>query len=76
MSTLRALLLLLALAATPALAQDDFADTPVALISLSYVRPAGDTMDYFMRYTALGAPGFGVVTLLGALLGGFLMTTE
>ncbi|MCP5073161.1 MAG: YeeE/YedE family protein [Rhodobacteraceae bacterium] len=53
------------------LAQDDFADTPVALISLSYVRPTGDAMDYLMRSTALGAPGFGVVTLAGALLGGF-----
>ncbi len=53
------------------LAQDDFADAPVALISLSYVRPTGDTLDYLMRYTALGAPGFGVVTLAGALLGGF-----
>ncbi len=51
------------------LAQDDFADVPVPLISLSYVRPTGDTMDYLMRYSALGAPGFGVVTLLGALLG-------
>ncbi len=54
------------------LAQDDFADTPVTLISLSYVRPAGDAMDYLMRYTALGAPNFGVTTLAGALLGGFL----
>ncbi len=54
------------------LAQDDFADTPVALISLSYVRPTGDTLDYLMRYSALGAPGFGVVTLLGALLGAFV----
>lgn len=55
-----------------ALAQDDFADVPVQLISLSFVRPAGDTLDYAMRYTALGAPGFGVVTLAGTLLGGFL----
>jgi len=55
-----------------ALAQDDFADVPVALISLSYVRPSGDILDYLMRFTAYGAPGFGVVTLLGALLGGFI----
>lgn len=54
------------------LAQDDFADVPVPLISLSYVRPAGDSLDYLMRFTALGAPGFGVVTTMGALLGGFL----
>ncbi len=55
-----------------ALAQDDFADVPVALISLSYVRPSGDVLDYLMRFTAYGAPGFGVVTLIGALLGGFI----
>ncbi|WP_319823960.1 YeeE/YedE family protein [Thalassovita sp.] len=50
---------------------DEFADNP-ELISLSYVRPAGDTLDYLMRFTALGAPGFGVATLAGALLGGFV----
>lgn len=50
---------------------DEFADNP-QLISLSYVRPAGDTMDYVMRFTALGAPGFGIVTLAGALIGGFI----
>ncbi|MEE9388290.1 MAG: YeeE/YedE family protein [Paracoccaceae bacterium] len=54
------------------LAQDEFADVPVQLTSLTYVRPTGDTLDYMMRFTALGAPGFGVVTLIGALLGGFL----
>jgi uncharacterized protein len=54
------------------LAQDDFADVPVALVSLTYVRPTGDTLDYLMRFTALGAPSFGVVTTAGALLGGFL----
>ncbi|MCF6302232.1 MAG: YeeE/YedE family protein, partial [Devosiaceae bacterium] len=52
------------------LAYDEFA--PVAPISLSYVRPTGDTLDYLMRFTAIGAPGFGVVTLAGALLGGFV----
>ncbi len=54
------------------LAQDDFADVPVALASLTYVRPTGDTMDYLMRFTAYSAIPFGVVTLAGALLGGFL----
>ena len=52
------------------LASDEFADVPVQLISLSYVRPTGDTLDYAMRYTALGPPGFGVVTTIGAILGG------
>ncbi len=54
------------------LAQDDFADAPVALISLSFARPSGDVLDYLMRFTALGAPGFGVVTLVGTILGGFI----
>lgn len=53
------------------LAYDEFADNPT-LISLSYVRPVGDSLDYLMRFTALGAPGFGIVTVAGALIGGFL----
>lgn len=53
------------------MAYDEFADDPT-LISLSYVRPVGDTLDYLMRYTALGAPGFGIVTVAGALIGGLL----
>ena len=53
------------------LAFDEFADNPV-LISLSYVRPVGDSIDYLMRYTALGAPGFGIVTVAGALIGGLI----
>lgn len=53
------------------LAADDFADFPVRLTSLTYVRPAGDTIDYLMRYTALGPPGFAVTTTFGAIAGGF-----
>ncbi len=54
------------------LAQDEFADIPVLLTSLTYVRPMGDTLDYLMRFTAFSWPSFGVVTTAGALLGGFL----
>jgi len=54
------------------LASDEFADVRVQLVSLTYVRPAGDTIDYLMRYTALGPPSFAVTTTLGAILGGFL----
>ena len=36
------------------------------------MRPVGDSLDYVMRYTALGAPGFGIVTVAGALLGGLI----
>ena len=54
------------------LAYDEMADNPVRPISLSYVRPAGDTMEYLTRFTALGAPGFGVVTVFGAVFGSFV----
>lgn len=50
---------------------DDFADNP-QVQSLSYVRPAGDTVDYLMRFTAYDAASFTVVTLIGALVGAFL----
>lgn len=52
---------------------DDFADNP-RVGSLSFVRPAGDTVDYLMRFTAYEAVTFTVVTLLGALIGAFLST--
>ncbi len=54
------------------LAIDDFADVPVQLASLTYVRPSGDTLDYLMRFTAYATPSFAVVTTFGALLGGFI----
>ncbi len=54
------------------LAQDDFADVPVALASMSFVRPAGDTVNYLMRATAYETPGFNVMTFAGVLLGGFI----
>ncbi len=52
------------------LTYDEFADNPT-LISLTFARPSGDTLDYLMRFTAFGAPGFGVVTTAGALFGAF-----
>jgi uncharacterized membrane protein YedE/YeeE len=54
------------------LAFDEFAEQAVPVASLTFVRPTGDTLEYLMRFTALGAPGFGVVSVAGALLGGFL----
>ncbi len=53
------------------LAIDDLAVRPVTPASLSFVRPAGDTLEWLQRFTALGWPGFGVSSLLGALLGSF-----
>lgn len=50
---------------------DEFADNPT-LASLSYVRPAGDSIDYFMRFTAFEGPSFAVTTTIGALVGAFV----
>ncbi len=54
------------------LAQDDFADVPVALTSLTFVQPSGSTLDYLMRFTAFETMAFPVAVLLGTLLGGFI----
>jgi uncharacterized protein len=56
------------------LAFDDLSDKPVAPISLTYVRPSGDTLEWLARYTALGLPGFGVTSVFGAVAGAFLMS--
>lgn len=53
------------------LAFDDLADRPTAPISLTYVRPAGDAIEWLQRYTAGPIPGFGVATVFGALIGAF-----
>ena len=54
------------------LAQDDFAEVPVALTSLTFVQPSGQTVDYLMRFTAYESMAFPVALVLGTLLGGFL----
>lgn len=53
------------------LAYDDFGDRVQNPISLSFVRPSGDTLEYLMRFTAQMIPSFGVATVLGALAGAF-----
>ncbi len=58
--------------AVTGLAFDELADRPVAPISLTFVRPAGDTLEWLERFTALGLPGFGVATVFGAILGSFV----
>ena len=57
------------------LAFDDMADRPVAPISLTYVRPTADTIEWLQRFTAGMVPGFGVTTVLGAILGSFIAAT-
>lgn len=58
--------------AVTGLAFDEMASRPSAPISLTYVRPLGDTIEWLQRYTALALPGFGVASVFGALLGAFL----
>lgn len=54
------------------LAVDEMAETATAPGSLSFVRPSGDTLEWIQRFTAQRIPGFGVASVLGALLGAFL----
>jgi uncharacterized protein len=55
------------------LAFDEMTEWPRPPISLTYVRPVGDTMEWLERFTAAPLPGFGVATVVGALLGAFVM---
>ena len=54
------------------LAFDDMADRPAAPISLTYVRPTADAIEWLQRFTAGMVPGFGVTTVFGAVLGSFI----
>lgn len=51
---------------------DEMAERPVTPISLTYVRPTGDTLEWLQRFTAGMVPGFGVATVIGAILGSFI----
>jgi uncharacterized membrane protein YedE/YeeE len=62
-------LTLLARWALTRLAIDDMATRPVPPVSLTYVRPAGDALQWLTLYTAAPVPGFGVASLFGALIG-------
>ncbi len=54
------------------LAYDELSVQPLAPTSLSFVRPAGDTVEYLARYTAYGLPGFAVAFVIGGLGGAFV----
>jgi uncharacterized membrane protein YedE/YeeE len=58
--------------AVTGLAFDDLADRPTTPISLTYVRPTGDALEWLQRYTAGPVPGFGVASVFGAILGAFV----
>jgi len=53
------------------LAYDDMATRPVPPISLTYVRPTGDALQWLVLFTAEPLPGFGAASVFGALLGAF-----
>ena len=55
------------------LAFDEMSDRPTQPISLTYVRPTADAIEWLERYTAARLPGFGVATVFGAILGAFLV---
>jgi uncharacterized membrane protein YedE/YeeE len=55
------------------LAFDELSVKPVAPISLTFVRPTGDALEWLQRFTALGWPGFGVASVFGAVLGAFVV---
>jgi hypothetical protein len=54
------------------LAFDDMADKPTTPISLTYVRPTADSIEWLQRFTAGRMPGFGVTTVFGAIVGAFV----
>ncbi len=54
------------------LAFDDLAEKPTTPISLTYVRPTADAIEWLQRFTAARVPGFGVTTVFGAILGAFV----
>jgi hypothetical protein len=47
------------------------ATRPVPPVSLTYVRPMGDTLQWLALYTATPMPGFGVTSVFGGLIGAF-----
>ncbi len=54
------------------LTYDEFAAQPSAPISLTFIRPLGDTLDWLQRFTAIPIPGFGISSVVGTLIGGSL----
>lgn len=57
------------------IAYDEILDKPVLPISLTYVRPTGDTLEWLRRFTAQPMPGFGVASVIGTLVGAAAVAT-
>ncbi|HEU0060098.1 MAG TPA: YeeE/YedE family protein [Hyphomicrobiaceae bacterium] len=51
------------------LAIDEFAPRPLQPVSLTYIRPTGDALEWLQRFTAEPVPSFGVSSVFGALIG-------
>lgn len=58
--------------AVTGLAVDDLADKPTTPVSLTFVRPTGDALEWLQRFTAGQMPGFGVASVFGTMLGAFI----
>ncbi len=54
------------------LSYDEMATRTTNPISLTFVRPTADSIEWLQRFTAAMTPGFGVTTVFGAILGAFL----
>ena len=53
------------------LAYDEFAPQTLTPVSLTFIKPLGDTLDWLQRFTAIPWPGFGTASVAGTLLGAF-----
>jgi uncharacterized protein len=53
------------------LADDAMAARPSPPVSLSFVRPTGDAIEWLTRFTAQPVPGFPAASVVGALIGAF-----
>jgi uncharacterized protein len=62
--------------AVTGLAFDDMVERPMAPISLTYVRPTADALEWVQRFTAVQIPGFGVASVFGAILGSAAAATR
>jgi uncharacterized protein len=58
------------------LAFDELSDKPTNPISLTYVRPTADSLEWLQRFTAGMMPGFGVATVFGAIFGAFVAAKQ
>jgi hypothetical protein len=58
------------------MAFDELSDKPTNPISLTYVRPTADALEWLQRFTAGMMPGFGVATVFGALFGAFVAAKQ